>query len=284
MDYSEIKLTITPVVPFAEIIMAELGDAGYDSFVETDTGLLAYIPANQFDEEKLKHVIASVGGCTATYTISTLPDQDWNAAWEKEHQPVMVEDFCWIYAPFHSPNPQAEYNILIEPKMSFGTAHHPTTYLMLKLLNSEPLAGKKVLDMGSGTGVLSIFAEKRGAAYVEAIDNDEWAYRNALENLENNNCRNIKALLGDAALLTPDKRFDVVVANINRNILLRDMPSYISVLAPGGTLLLSGFYEHDIPALRAKAEELGLAFGHYLIRNDWVAVKFGFRSSECGTN
>ena len=278
MDYSEIKLTITPVVPFAEIIMAELGDAGYDSFVETDTGLLAYIPKDQYDEEILKQVIASVGGCTATYTISTLPDQDWNAAWEKEHQPVMVEDFCWIYAPFHSPNPQAEYNILIEPKMSFGTAHHPTTYLMLKLLNSEPLAGKKVLDMGSGTGVLSIFAEKRGAAYVEAIDNDEWAYRNALENLENNNCRNIKALLGDAALLTTDKRFDVVVANINRNILLRDMPSYISVLASGGTLLLSGFYEHDIPAIRAKAEALGLAFDHYESRQDWVAVKFGFRN------
>ena len=275
MDYSEIKLTITPVVPFAEIIMAELGDAGYDSFVETDTGLLAYIPKDQYDEAALKAVIASVEGCKITYELSTIPDQDWNAEWEKEHQPVMVEDFCWIYAPFHSPNPQAEYNILIEPKMSFGTAHHPTTYLMLKLLNSEPLAGKRVLDMGSGTGVLSIFAEKRGAAYVEAIDNDEWAYRNALENLENNNCRNIKALLGDAALLTPDKRFDVVVANINRNILLRDMPSYISVLAPGGTLLLSGFYEHDIPAIRAKAEASGLAFDHYESRQDWVAVKFG---------
>ncbi len=254
--------------------MAELGDAGYDSFVETDAGLLAYIPANQFDEEKLKQVIASVGGCTATYTISTLPDQDWNAEWEKEHKPVMVEDFCWIYAPFHSPNPQAEYNILIEPKMSFGTAHHPTTYMMLQLLNSEPLAGKRVLDMGSGTAVLSIFAEKRGAAYVEAIDNDEWAYRNALENLENNNCRNIKALLGDAALLTSDKRFDVVVANINRNILLRDMHSYVSVLEKGGTLLLSGFYEHDIQAIRAKAEELGLSFDHNLCREDWVAVKF----------
>lgn len=278
MDYSEIKLTITPVVPFAEIIMAELGDAGYDSFVETEFGLLAYIPANQYDEAVLKSVLDSVGGCTATYTISTLPDQDWNAAWEKEHQPVMVEDFCWIYAPFHSPNPQAEYNILIEPKMSFGTAHHPTTYMMLQLLNNELLAGKRVLDMGSGTAVLSIFAEKRGAAYVEAIDNDEWAYRNALENLENNNCRNIKTLLGDAALLTSDKRFDVVVANINRNILLRDMPSYISVLAPGGTLLLSGFYEHDIPAIRAKAEASGLAFDHYESRQDWVAVKFRFRN------
>lgn len=278
MEYAEIKLEINPKDPFSEIIMAELGDAGYDSFVETDAGLLAYIPANQFDEEILKQVIASVGGCTATYTISTLPDQDWNAEWEKEHKPVMVDDFCWIYAPFHSPNPQAEYNILIEPKMSFGTAHHPTTYLMLKLLNSEPLAGKRVLDMGSGTGVLSIFAEKRGAAYVEAIDNDEWAYRNALENFENNNCRNIKALLGDAAMLTPDKHFDVVVANINRNILLRDMHCYTAVLAPGGTLLLSGFYEHDIPAIRAKAEASGLAFDHYESRQDWVAVKFRFRN------
>lgn len=278
MEYAEIKLEINPKDPFSEIIMAELGDAGYDSFVEIDSGLLAYIPKNQYDEEKLKAVLRSVEGCQATYELATIPDQDWNAAWEKEHQPVMVDNFCWIYAPFHQPNPNAEYNILIEPKMSFGTAHHPTTYMMLQLLNSEPLAGKRVLDMGSGTGVLSIFAEKRGAAYVEAIDNDEWAYRNALENLENNNCRNIKALLGDAALLTPDKRFDVVVANINRNILLRDMPSYISVLAPGGTLLLSGFYEHDIPAIRAKAEASGLAFDHYESRQDWVAVKFRFRN------
>ena len=278
MEYCEIKLTITPTVPFAEIIMAELGDAGYDSFVETDSGLLAYIPKNQYDEEKLKAVLRSVEGCQATYELATIPDQDWNAAWEKEHQPVMVDNFCWIYAPFHQPNPNAEYNILIEPKMSFGTAHHPTTYMMLQLLNSEPLAGKRALDMGSGTGVLSIFAEKRGAAYVEAIDNDEWAYRNALENLENNNCRNIKALLGDAALLTPDKRFDVVVANINRNILLRDMHCYTAVLAPGGTLLLSGFYEHDIPAIRAKAEASGLAFDHYESRQDWVAVKFRFRN------
>lgn len=278
MEYAEIKLEINPKDPFSEIIMAELGDAGYDSFVEIDSGLLAYIPKNQYDEEKLKAVLRSVEGCQATYELATIPDQDWNAAWEKEHQPVMVDNFCWIYAPFHQPNPNAEYNILIEPKMSFGTAHHPTTYMMLQLLNSEPLAGKRVLDMGSGTGVLSIFAEKRGAAYVEAIDNDEWAYRNALENLENNNCRNIKALLGDAALLTPDKRFDVVVANINRNILLRDMHCYTAVLAPGGTLLLSGFYEHDIPAIRAKAEASGLAFDHYESRQDWVAVKFRFRN------
>ena len=252
--------------------MAELGDAGYDSFVETEFGLLAYIPANQYDEAVLKSVLDSAEGCSATFEYNAIPDQDWNAAWEKEHQPVMVEDFCWIYAPFHNSNPDAEYNILIEPKMSFGTAHHPTTYLMLKMLYSEALKGKRVLDMGSGTAVLSIFAEKRGAAYVEAIDNDEWAYKNAVENIENNGCKAITPLLGDAALLTPDKRFDVVVANINRNILLRDMPSYISVLAPGGTLLLSGFYEHDIPSLRAKAEELGLSFDHSESRQDWVAV------------
>ena len=274
MDYSEIKLTITPVVHFAEIIMAELGDAGYDSFVETEYGLLAYIPANQYDEAVLKSVLDSVEGCTVTFEYNTIPDQDWNAAWEKEHQPVMVDDFCWIYAPFHNSNPDAEYNILIEPKMSFGTAHHPTTYLMLKMLYSEALEGKRVLDMGSGTGVLSIFAEKRGAASVEAIDNDEWAYKNAVENIENNGCKAITPLLGDAALLTHDKRFDVVVANINRNILLRDMSCYTAVLAEGGTLLLSGFYEHDIPTIRVKAEELGLAFDHYLIREDWVAVRF----------
>ena len=274
MEYAEVKLKIEPAIPFAEIIMAELGDVGYDSFVETDEGLLAYIPANQYDETVLKQSLASVEGCSKSFSCSVIPDQDWNATWENSHQPVMVDNFCWIYAPFHQKNSQVEYNILIEPKMSFGTAHHPTTYLMIKLLRNENLEGKNVLDMGSGTGVLSIFAEMRGAARVEAIDNDEWAYANATENIAKNHCKNITPFLGDVALLTPDKCFDVVVANINRNILLRDMSHYVSVLAEHGTVLLSGFYEHDIPVIRSKAEELGLSLETYLSREDWVAVKF----------
>lgn len=274
MEYVEIKLTLAPVQPFADIIMAELSEKGFESFMETNDGLLAYIPLQQYNTENLKQVLSSVVGCEIKCEGKTLPDQDWNATWEKSHQPVMVEDYCWIYAPFHNSNPSAKYNILIEPKMSFGTAHHPTTYMMIELLNNENLTGKRVLDMGCGTGVLSIFAEKKGASFVEAIDNDEWAYKNALENVENNGCKAITPLLGDAALLTPDKRFDVVVANINRNILLRDMQTYISVLAEGGTMLMSGFYEHDIPVIRTKAEELGLHYDHHITRMDWAAVKF----------
>ena len=185
------------------------------------------------------------------------------------HSYVDAENFGLILD-----NANAKYNILIEPKMSFGTAHHATTYMMISLLRDEDITNKTVLDMGSGTAVLAILAEMRGAKYVEAIDNDEWAYNNALENIENNNCKNIKAILGDASALTADKKFQLIIANINRNILLRDMKHYIAVLEQGGTLLLSGFYEHDIPAIRQEAESNGMKFETYKERNEWVACKF----------
>ncbi|MBR5831680.1 MAG: 50S ribosomal protein L11 methyltransferase [Bacteroidales bacterium] len=274
MEYAEITLKIEPVMPFSDILMYEMGEIGCESFVTTDDGFKAYIPSSDLNTDALNDILANAGECNIQYDINIIPDQNWNAVWESTHEPVLVDDFCWVYAPFHGTNANAKYNILIEPKMSFGTAHHATTYMMISLLRDEDITNKTVLDMGSGTAVLAILAEMRGAKYVEAIDNDEWAYNNALENIENNNCKNIKAILGDASALTADKKFQLIIANINRNILLRDMKHYIAVLEQGGTLLLSGFYEHDIPAIRQEAESNGMKFETYKERNEWVACKF----------
>lgn len=274
MEYAEITLKIEPVMPFSDILMYEMGEIGCESFVTTDDGFKAYIPSSDLNTDALNDILANAGECNIQYDINIIPDQNWNAVWESTHEPVLVDDFCWVYAPFHGTNANAKYNILIEPKMSFGTAHHATTYMMISLLRDEYITNKTVLDMGSGTAVLAILAEMRGAKYVEAIDNDEWAYNNALENIENNNCKNIKAILGDASALTADKKFQLIIANINRNILLRDMKHYIAVLEQGGTLLLSGFYEHDIPAIRQEAESNGMKFETYKERNEWVACKF----------
>jgi ribosomal protein L11 methyltransferase len=274
MIYIELTLEIEPISPFSDIIMSDLGDVGFESFVDTDTGLKAYIPKPDFDENAVKRVIDNVENCSVTYAVEEMPDENWNAVWESTHEPVLVEDFCWVYAPFHSINTEVKYNILIEPKMSFGTAHHSTTYMMLSFLRDEELEGRKVLDMGSGTGVLAILAKMKGAAETDAIDNDEWAYRNALENVEANGCTGINVLLGDAQLLNEKGFYDVVIANINRNILLRDMHAYIEHLNTGGILLLSGFYEHDIPSIRQEAEKNGMAFESFRERNEWVACKF----------
>jgi ribosomal protein L11 methyltransferase len=247
------------------------------------------VPTEQYDESFLREVLAGLADKVAighdaadddmlccSYVATEMPDKDYNEEWERSHQAVLVEGFCWVRAPFHPQRDDVKYDIVIEPKMSFGTAHHATTYLMLSYLDEEPLAGRRVLDMGSGTGVLAILAAKKGAAYVEAIDVDEWAYRNAQENFERNGV-SVTPLLGDASILTADKHFDVVLANINRNILLRDMEAYVRVLNPGGTLLISGFYEHDIPSLRQQAEALGLTFVDNKLRNDWAAVRFQAR-------
>ena len=250
MKYTEVKITLSKLNPYRDLLIYSLGDEGpYDSFVETPDGLKAYVPTEQFDMDWLKSQIE-----------------------ERQHQAVLVEGFCWVRAPFHPHRDDVKYEIEIEPKMSFGTAHHATTYLMLSLLEQEELDGRRVLDMGSGTGVLAILAAKKGASYVEAIDVDEWAFRNAQENFERNHVV-VTPLLGDASLLSEDKHFDVILANINRNILMRDMHSYVSVLNPGGTLFLSGFYEHDVDSLLGVAEGLGLRPVLQKCRNEWTAIK-----------
>lgn len=277
MKYTEVNITLSKHDPFRDMLVYCLGDEGpYDSFVETEKGLKAYVPSQNYDDSFLKRCISDLKAVDnmldCEYTVSELPDKDYNEEWERGHQAVLVEDFCWVRAPFHQHREDVAFEIEIEPKMSFGTAHHSTTYLMLSLLRDEPLSGRRLLDMGTGTGVLAILAAMKGAAYVEAIDVDEWAYRNAKENFERNGV-DVSLLIGDASLLTPDKQFDVILANINRNILLRDMAAYSSVLVDGGTLFLSGFYEHDVLALQNKALEQGLQIVLQKNRDEWCALK-----------
>lgn len=277
MKYTEVDITLSKTNPFRDLLVYNLGDEGpYDSFEEKKDGLKAYVPTDNFDEQFLRDTIDDLKSMEpdlrVEYTVTDLADKDYNEEWERQHQPVLVDGFCWVRAPFHPHRDDVKYEIEIEPKMSFGTAHHATTYLMLSLLEQQNVQGMRVLDMGSGTGVLAILAAKKGAAYVEAIDVDEWAYRNAQENFERNGV-SVNALLGDASLLTADKHFDLVLANINRNILLKDMESYAAVLNPGGTLMLSGFYEHDVQSLQDKAETLGLRLVQQRSRNEWTALK-----------
>ena len=277
MKYTEVDITLSKTNPFRDLLVYNLGDEGpYDSFEEKKDGLKAYVPTDNFDEQFLHDTIDDLKSMDpdlrVEYTVTDLADKDYNEEWERQHQPVLVDGFCWVRAPFHPHRDDVKYGIEIEPKMSFGTAHHATTYLMLSLLEQQNVQGMRVLDMGSGTGVLAILAAKKGAAYVEAIDVDEWAYRNAQENFERNGV-SVNALLGDASLLTADKHFDLVLANINRNILLKDMESYATVLNPGGTLMLSGFYEHDVQSLQDKAETLGLRLVQQRSRNEWTALK-----------
>ena len=277
MKYTEVQIHLSELDPWRDMLMYSMGEEGpYDSFDETPWGLKAYVPTEAYDaafvESSLESLKELNSQLQASYEALALPDKDYNEEWERQHEPVLVEGFCYVRAPFHPHREDVRYEIVIEPKMSFGTAHHATTRLMLSLLEKEEVVARRVLDMGSGTGVLAILAAKKGASYVEAIDVDEWAYRNAQENFACNNVE-VNALLGDASLLTEQKHFDVVLANINRNILLRDMVAYQRVLATNGVLIMSGFYEHDITAIVAKAEALGLRFVEQRVDGEWAAVR-----------
>ena len=277
MKYIEVNITLGQNDPFRDLLVDALGNEGpYDSFVETPTGLKAYVQESLFDEDWLKEQLADIEEMTScSYTFENLPDKNWNEEWEKQHKPVLVEAAngkrVWVRAPFHEHRSDVDYEIEIEPKMSFGTAHHQTTYMMLSYLSELELAGQRVLDMGCGTAVLAILAKIRGAEYVEAIDIDEWAYNNAIENAQRNGVA-LNVRIGDASLLT-DQQFDLIIANINRNILLNDMAAYAKVLAQGGTLLLSGFYESDVPVLQQHAEALGLQLQQQKVRQSWAALR-----------
>ncbi len=277
MKYIEVNITLGQNDPFRDLLVDALGNEGpYDSFVETPTGLKAYVQESLFDEDWLKEQLADIEEMTScSYTFENLPDKNWNEEWEKQHKPVLVEAAngkrVWVRAPFHEHRSDVDYEIEIEPKMSFGTAHHQTTYMMLSYLTELELAGQRVLDMGCGTAVLAILAKIRGADYVEAIDIDEWAYNNAIENAQRNGVA-LNVRIGDASLLT-DQQFDLIIANINRNILLNDMAAYAKVLAQGGTLLLSGFYESDVPVLQQHAEALGLQLQQQKVRQSWAALR-----------
>ena len=273
-EYLEIDFTITPAEGGRDIMLALLDNLGYDSFEETPKGLKAYILEKDFNESELKELfIFQSGEYEVTYTTDKLENKNWNEEWETNYQPIFIDDQIHIRAPFHEAKPEYPIELLITPKMSFGTGHHQTTRLVSRLMLQMDLKDKKVLDMGTGTGVLAILAEKRGAKEIEAIDNFEWAAENTAENAEANNCKNITALHGDATLL-PGKSFEIVLANINRNVLMEDMKSYVDTLPSGGHLLISGFFEHDFEMLNDKATECGTTLVNKIKEDRWMACHY----------
>lgn len=263
----------TDVTSQAEILTALLSDFPFESFEETPTGIRGYIPKKLYNEKEISAALNDLSEhISFRYQTSEIAEQNWNQLWESNYEPVMIDGQCFIRAPFHQPDPTARYNILIEPKMSFGTAHHETTSLMISFLLETPLEGQTVLDMGCGTGVLAILAAMRGAAGGEAIDNDTWAYENTVENLQRNTIKNIHALCGGKELLGATT-FDIVLANINRNILLDQMAHYAKITSPQGLLFMSGFYEEDVAIIVETAAGLGYHFLEKKSKNNWVALK-----------
>ena len=256
-----------------DILVAELGQVGFESFTENPDGVDAYIQKADWNASLLDDIqILESEEVTFSYDVKEIEQVNWNEEWEKNFEPIVIADQVSIRAPFHE-DPGLKYDIVIEPKMSFGTGHHETTHLMIQHLMELDLQGKKVLDMGCGTGILAIFAEMKGATALDAIDIDDWCYENSLENVERNNCQHISVFEGDASLLKPDA-YDVIIANINRNILLKDMSVYTGSLKENGILLLSGFYTEDIEKINESAELNGLKQDKKLTRNNWVGLKY----------
>jgi len=279
MKYIEVTFTMDDTGLFRDMLVDTLGNEGpYESFVEIPDGLKAYVAESQYDPQYLAAVVQSFP-LPLKYQVAEMEDRDWNAEWERGHEAVLVQydgGSIWVRAPFHPHRTDVDYELVIEPKMSFGTAHHPTTYMMLSYVAELPVVRQRVLDMGCGTAVLAILAKMRGAAYVEGVDVDEWAYNNAIENAATNGVE-LDLRLGDASLLEDAgvEPFDVIIANINRNILLSDMHRYAAVLKSGGRLLLSGFYQSDEGVLIARANELGMTLQSKKSRDNWSALELG---------
>ena len=278
MKYFEVTFTTSPCNETVnDVVSALAGEIGFESFVEWENGVQAYIQQNLFDEEALKSMVADfpLPDTTVEYTIAEAEDKDWNEEWEKNFfQPIVIGDRCCIHSTFHKDTPQTEYEILINPQMAFGTGHHETTSSIISELLEADLQGKAVLDMGCGTSILAILASMRGADPITAIDIDDWCVNNSRDNIALNGINNITVEWGDANLLKGRAPFDVIIANINRNILLADMAQYAACMHPGSELFMSGFYVEDIPVIQEKAESLGMEFIHHREKNNWAAVKF----------
>ena len=271
--YIGYHFTIAPLELGSEILIAELGEKAFESFIETETGVSAFVQKDLWSEDILEDIqILENPEFKIDYTFEEIEQVNWNEEWEKNFEPIDVDGKCHVRAPFHEKT-NAEYDIVIEPKMSFGTGHHETTHMMIQHLLETDLVGKKTLDMGCGTAILAILAEMKGAQPIDAIDIDNWCYLNSIENAERNNCKHISVYEGEASLLK-EKKYDVIIANINRNILLNDMQQYVDCLNENGILFLSGFYTEDIPVISESCTSKGLTYVKQFERNNWVALKF----------
>ncbi|MTG98939.1 MULTISPECIES: 50S ribosomal protein L11 methyltransferase [Myroides] len=274
MVYIGYHFKVEPKELGTEILIAELGERAFESFEETELGVSAYVQKSLWTEDILEGVyILESDQFTITYTKEEIAQVNWNEEWEKNFEPIDVDGICYVRAPFHEKN-GSRFDIVIEPKMSFGTGHHETTFMMIRQILNNDIENKRVLDMGCGTSILAILASMRGAATVDAVDIDNWCYENSIENAARNNCKNVTVYEGDASILSKEPIYDVILANINRNILLNDMEKYVACLVQNGEIYFSGFYTEDINAIKKSAEMNGLRFENQLERNNWVSLKF----------
>lgn len=277
-DYIELRVDLDPCDETAtDLLAALLAEVGYESFVPDANGLTAYIPVESHSANALADVFDQYPFSSAITGSKTtvIEGRDWNIEWEKNYfKPIIVGDKCVIHSSFHTDIPACPYDIVIDPKMAFGTGHHATTSLIIEQLLQADLKGKNVIDMGTGTGILAILAAMRGASPVTAIEIDPFAQVNAVENVKLNGHAEINVILGDASKLPDDESADIFIANINRNIITGDLATYVKALKPGGLMLLSGFYESDIPVVMQTAAPLGLKEeGHTVKGDNWTCLR-----------
>lgn len=278
MKYLEVKFYVTPNQDvIKDVLSALIGEVGFESFVYDDEGMTAYIQQKDFDVDALNAAISDfpIADTNISFEVKETEDKNWNKVWEENFfTPIIIDNRCVVHSSFHKDIPSVEYDIIINPQMAFGTGHHETTSLILSELLNADLKGKFVLDMGCGTSILAILASMRGASKLVAIDIDNWCVENSLDNLKLNNINNVEVFEGDASSLKDKGPFDVVIANINRNILTSDMKYYVERMNPNSVIYMSGFYVNDIPVIRKEAENNGLVFVHYNEKNKWADVMF----------
>ena len=278
MKYIEVTFTVTPMNETAcDIVAALMAELGFESFVAFDNGTIGYVPISLYDEKSVAEVLADfpMPDTAVVFTSREMEDKNWNEEWEKNFfEPIVVDNRCVIHSTFHKDYPEALYDIIINPQMAFGTGHHQTTRLIISYLLDINLEGKTVLDMGCGTSILAILASMRGAKALTAIDIDEWCVNNSIDNFALNHIDNIKVFQGDASSLVSEGPFDIIIANINRNILLADMQYYVARMNEGAEIYFSGFYESDLPMIQAEAERLGLRYLSHRVEKEWTAAQF----------
>ena len=273
MNYIHCQFTLSESIPWSEILITYLAEIEFESFEQTENRVEAYIQKPLFDENKVKEVLSTIQ-TELEFSFTEIEDENWNAQWESSFSPIYIDKNCIIRAPFHEKEDGFKQEIIINPQMSFGTGHHQTTYLIMSEMFGIDFENKSVLDMGSGTGILAILAEKLGCKEAVAIDIDEWAYKNTIDNLELNDCKIIRVEEGGAELLIELDKYDIVLANINRNILTNDMHKYIASMKPNATIYMSGFYTSDVDILTETANKNGLEYINQQELEGWAMVQF----------